>query len=143
MRPGSSRVTTARLPQTIDRMAAAVTSALGDATAGSRELAPPLAVHSVAGGRPRRVAILGGGPAGAMLGFELARAGVSVGMFAPDNRPPLLVGESLVPAVIPYLRRLGIEDEVRGYSVLKPGATFTLRGADPLVVTVAQFKRIA
>jgi flavin-dependent dehydrogenase len=31
-----------------------------------------------------------------------------------------------VPAVVPFLRDLGIEDEVRDYSVFKPGATFVL-----------------
>lgn len=90
----------------------------------------------------RSVAIVGGGPSGAMLGFELARAGVSVGMFAPDNRPPLVVGESLVPAIVPYLRRLGIEDEVAAFSVRKPGATFTLRGQAPLVFEFGNFQRI-
>lgn len=91
----------------------------------------------------RSVAIVGGGPAGAMLGFELARAGVTVGMFAPDNRPPLLVGESLVPAIVPWLQRLGIEEEVAGFSVLKPGATFTVRGQEPMVFCFRDFKRIA
>ena len=37
-----------------------------------------------------------------------------------------MVGESLVPAVIPILRMLGVEDEVRAYSVYKPGATFVV-----------------
>jgi hypothetical protein len=37
-----------------------------------------------------------------------------------------VVGESLVPAVIPILRLLGVEDEVRAYSVYKPGATFVV-----------------
>jgi flavin-dependent dehydrogenase len=37
-----------------------------------------------------------------------------------------LVGESLLPAVIPLLRELGVEDEVRAYGVHKPGATFVL-----------------
>lgn len=91
----------------------------------------------------RSVAIVGGGPVGAMLGFELARGGVTVGMFAPDNRPPLVVGESLVPAIVPYLQRLGIEREVAEFSVLKPGATFTLRGQEPLRFNFADFERIA
>jgi len=37
-----------------------------------------------------------------------------------------VVGESLVPAVVPILRMLGVEDEVRAYSVYKPGATFVV-----------------
>jgi flavin-dependent dehydrogenase len=36
-----------------------------------------------------------------------------------------VVGESLVPAIVKFLRQLGIEDEIAGYGVYKPGATFT------------------
>ena len=74
----------------------------------------------------RSVAIIGGGPAGACLGALLAKRGWKTGIFHTDKRPPLIVGESLLPAVIPYLRELGIEDEVKSYSVYKPGATVCL-----------------
>ncbi len=47
-------------------------------------------------------------------------------LFARGGRPPIVVGESLVPAVVPFLRKLGVEDEVAGYSICKPGATFVL-----------------
>ena len=70
------------------------------------------------------IAILGGGPAGAALGTFLARRGLDVVLFHQGKRPPIIVGESLVPAVVPYIRRLGIEDEVAGYSIWKGGATF-------------------
>jgi flavin-dependent dehydrogenase len=80
----------------------------------------------------RSVAILGGGPAGATLGALLARAGVDVTIFDGGKRPPLIVGESLVPAVVPFLRALGIEDEVASYSVFKPGATFTFDEGDTM-----------
>ncbi|MEM7409389.1 MAG: NAD(P)/FAD-dependent oxidoreductase [Myxococcota bacterium] len=70
------------------------------------------------------VAILGGGPAGASLATYLARQGVSATVFDGGERPPLIVGESLVPAVIPFLKRLGIEDEVKEYGLYKPGAIF-------------------
>lgn len=83
-------------------------------------------------GAIRSVAILGGGPAGATLGALLARAGVAVTIFDGGKRPPLIVGESLVPAVVPFLRALGIEDEVASYSVFKPGATFTFDEGDTL-----------
>lgn len=73
---------------------------------------------------PRSIAILGGGPSGAALGAFLAREGRDVVLFHHGKRPPLIVGESLVPAVIPYLRRLGIEQEVAEYSIWKGGATF-------------------
>jgi flavin-dependent dehydrogenase len=77
-------------------------------------------------GRAGVVAILGGGPAGAALGAFLARRGRDVVLFHQGKRPPIIVGESLVPAVVPYMRRLGIEDEVAGYSIWKGGATFVL-----------------
>ena len=55
----------------------------------------------------------------------LARAGVADALFfTRGKRPPIIIGESLVPAVIPFLRDLGVEDEVAKYSMYKPGATF-------------------
>ena len=78
----------------------------------------------------RRVAVLGGGPAGAALATFLARDGIEVALFDGGKRPPLIVGESLVPAIVPFLRALGIEDEVAAYSTFKPGATFTFDAGD-------------
>ena len=72
----------------------------------------------------KRVAIIGGGPAGAAAGARLASAGIGVILFARDKRPPIIVGESLVPAIVPFLRELGIEEEVASYSIWKGGATF-------------------
>lgn len=72
----------------------------------------------------KRVVIIGGGPAGSTLAALLSEAGSSCIVFEPDRRPDLLVGESLVPSIVPILQRLGIEDEVRSYSLLKPGACF-------------------
>ncbi len=72
----------------------------------------------------RGIAIMGGGPAGAALATHLRRSNHSVVLFEPQRRPPLIVGESLVPALIPLLKDLGIEDEVAAVSTLKPGATF-------------------
>jgi flavin-dependent dehydrogenase len=78
------------------------------------------------------VAILGAGPAGASLAAYLAGhrarrgggAAFEVTLFDGGTRPPIVVGESLVPAVVPFLQRLGIEEQVASYSVFKPGATF-------------------
>ena len=85
---------------------------------------------------PRRkiqtVAVLGGGPAGAALATFLAREGVEVALFDGGKRPPLIVGESLVPAIVPFLQALGIEDEVAAYSTYKPGATFTFDAGDSM-----------
>jgi hypothetical protein len=71
------------------------------------------------------VAVIGGGPVGAALATYLAQAGVRVALFQRGKRPPIVVGESLVPAIVPFLKRLGVEQEVAGYSVYKPGASFT------------------
>lgn len=72
------------------------------------------------------VAILGGGPVASTLATLLARGGVKAAIFHRPRRAPLLVGESLVPAIIPMLRLLGVEEHVRSFSTLKPGATFNL-----------------
>lgn len=72
------------------------------------------------------IVILGGGPSACMLGTLLARAGRRVTILHKPRQAPLLVGESLVPAIIPMLQLLGIEDEIRSYSTLKPGATFNM-----------------
>src|SRR5216110_3136068 len=74
----------------------------------------------------RSVAILGGGPGASTLATLLARKGTKVGIWHRPRRAPLLVGESLVPAIIPMLQALGVEEDVRSFSTLKPGATFNL-----------------
>jgi flavin-dependent dehydrogenase len=73
---------------------------------------------------PLNVAIVGAGPAGCALGILLARQGADVTLFDDGRHPELLVGESLVPAVVPILRRLGLEDETASFSRVKPGVSF-------------------
>lgn len=70
------------------------------------------------------VVIVGAGPAGCALATLLAKRGVGVAVFDDSKRPDLLVGESLVPGVIPVLRDLGVEDRVAEFSQFKPGASF-------------------
>lgn len=74
-----------------------------------------------------KIAILGGGPAGSTVGALLARRGHDVLIFEEGERPSLIAGESLIPGVIPVLRRLGIEEQVAQIGLLKPGATFHIR----------------
>ncbi|HSZ26075.1 MAG TPA: tryptophan 7-halogenase [Cytophagaceae bacterium] len=82
----------------------------------------------------KTIAIIGGGPAGGTIGTLLAQKGYKVGIFHTDKRPPLIVGESLLPAVIPMLQKLGIEEEVKSFSVYKPGATVWL-GHDEVITS--------
>ena len=74
----------------------------------------------------KTVAILGGGPAACALAILLCRAGLQVAIWHKPKTAPLIVGESLVPAVIPMLQNLGVEDDIRDFSMFKPGATFNL-----------------
>jgi flavin-dependent dehydrogenase len=80
----------------------------------------------------RSVAILGGGPGGAALGTHLARAGLRVVIFTQAKRPAIVIGESLVPAIVPILRDLGVESEVASYSIRKTGATFVFNSRERL-----------
>jgi flavin-dependent dehydrogenase len=73
---------------------------------------------------PLSIAIVGAGPAGCALGILLARQGAEVTLFDDGRRPELLVGESMVPAVVPILRRLGMEEETAAFSCVKPGVSF-------------------
>src|SRR5262245_34003576 len=79
-------------------------------------------------GRPFRVAIVGGGPAGASLATLLARDGADGVVLADEDRREVVVGESLVPAIVPSLRRLGVESAVAAISQLKPGVAFEWAG---------------
>jgi len=69
-----------------------------------------------------RVAIIGAGPAGCTLACFLQERGIDCLVFDSDQTPRLLVGESMVPAVVPILRRLNIEDQVAAVSQIKRGA---------------------
>lgn len=78
------------------------------------------------------VAIVGAGPAGCTLAALLALRGIRAVVFDDDKRPPLLVGESLLPTVVTLMRRLGIEDRVKEFSQHKPGVAFLHRSGSRL-----------
>lgn len=75
--------------------------------------------------RIQTVGIIGSGPSGATLASLLAMKGVDVTLFDDGKRPELIVGESLIPSIIPVLRKLGIEDRAAAICQHKPGVSFT------------------
>jgi flavin-dependent dehydrogenase len=78
------------------------------------------------------VGIIGSGPAGTTLASLLAMKGVEVTIFDDGRRPDLIVGESLIPAVVPVLRKLGLEERAAAICQVKPGVSFTF-GVDEKV----------
>jgi len=88
----------------------------------------------------KTVAILGGGPTASALGILLTRKGIKAAMFYVPKQATLIVGESTVPAIVPILRLLGVEDEVRSYSELKPGATVNMSPEHNFYFHFAQIK---
>ena len=86
-----------------------------------------------------RVAIVGAGPAGSALAIFLARQGANVTLFDDGRRPELLVGESLVPAVVPILQRLGLEDDTATCGRVKPGVSFIWSPTARFSFTFARF----
>ena len=88
---------------------------------------------------PLRVAIVGAGPSGSALGMLLCRRGAEVTLFDDGRRPELLVGESLVPAIVPILQRLGIEDHMATFSRVKPGVTFIWSDTDRFSFSFERF----
>src|SRR5215468_6104340 len=86
-----------------------------------------------------KVAIIGAGPSGAALAILLARQGAKVTLFDDGRRPELLVGESLIPAVVPILQRLGVEQGTATFSRVKPGVTFIWPPDERVRVTFARF----
>lgn len=79
-------------------------------------------------GQRFRVAIVGGGPAGSSLAIHLASAGADVVLIADEEHREIAVGESLVPAIVSSLRRLGVEEAVAAIGQVKPGVAFEWGG---------------
>jgi flavin-dependent dehydrogenase len=71
------------------------------------------------------VAVVGGGPGGSTVATHLARGGLRVGLFEREAFPRFKVGESLVPATMLLLERLGaLEPVAKGGFQVKYGAAF-------------------
>jgi flavin-dependent dehydrogenase len=80
----------------------------------------------------KTVGIIGSGPSGATLASLLAMKDIEVTLFDDGRRPELIVGESLIPAVVPVLRKLGLEERAAAICEKKPGVTFTMNANEKI-----------
>jgi flavin-dependent dehydrogenase len=90
----------------------------------------------------QRIAIVGAGPAGTALATLLVQRGAEVTLFDDGRRPDLVVGESLVPALVPILRRLGVEDAVAAIGMRKPGVSFLWSPTDRFSFSFARYAHL-
>ena len=70
------------------------------------------------------VLIIGGGPAGSTAAALLGEKGHRVTLLEKARHPRFHIGESLLPANLPLLERLGVRSEVEGIGMAKWGAEF-------------------
>jgi len=70
------------------------------------------------------VLVIGGGPAGSTAAALLAERGYAVTLLEKAHHPRFHIGESLIPANLPLLEKLGVADEIRAIGMEKWGAEF-------------------
>ena len=70
------------------------------------------------------VLVIGGGPGGSTVSPLLSRLGHHVVLLEKAHHPRFHIGESLLPANLPLLERLGVAEAVRAIGQHKPGAEF-------------------
>ncbi len=70
------------------------------------------------------VLIVGGGPAGSTAAALLAERGYQVTLLEKAQHPRFHIGESLLPANLPLLEKLGVADQVKAIGMEKWGAEF-------------------
>src|SRR5580658_11227592 len=74
------------------------------------------------------VLIIGGGPAGSTAAITLAEKGYEVVLLEKAHHPRFHIGESLLPANLPIMERLGVSAQVRAIGLEKWGAEFVSHG---------------
>ena len=84
----------------------------------------PPAAHPSAPAEPCDILIIGGGPAGSTAAIALAEKGYRVVLLEKARHPRFHIGESLLPANLPLLERLGVAEKVRSIGMEKWGAEF-------------------
>jgi flavin-dependent dehydrogenase len=70
------------------------------------------------------VLVIGGGPAGSTAAALLTEKGHCVTLIEKAHHPRFHIGESLLPANLPLLEKLGVADQVRAIGMEKWGAEF-------------------
>lgn len=70
------------------------------------------------------VLVIGGGPAGSTSATLLAERGYKVTLLEKAHHPRFHIGESLLPANLPLLEKLGVAEKVKAIGMEKWGAQF-------------------
>lgn len=70
------------------------------------------------------VLVIGGGPAGTTISTLLAQRGHKVTLLEKEHHPRFHIGESLLPANLPLLEKLGVAEQVKAIGMQKWGAEF-------------------
>ena len=80
--------------------------------------------HNATAPRTVDALVIGGGPGGTTAAALLAERGLRVALLEKDRHPRFHIGESLLPANLPLLDKLGVGEEVRAIGMEKWGAEF-------------------